>query len=96
MNTSIILAPVISEKSMQLAQNGSYTFLVDTLATKGQISGAIEDAFKVNIISIKTVTVAGARKRTGKKRIEVVGKRRKKAIVSLKKGQKIDLFDVQG
>ena len=95
MQTHILLAPVISEKSMRLAQDGSYTFFVEVLATKGQIIETIEQAFKVNVTSIKTVGVAGERKRTGKKRTASVEKKKKKAIVTLKKGQKIALFDTQ-
>lgn len=88
----ILLKPVITEKSMQQAANGWYTFKVTLQSEKPMIARAIEKQFKVNVTDIKTITMKAKPKRTGKRRIEVTRASWKKAIVKLKKDQKIDLF----
>jgi large subunit ribosomal protein L23 len=91
---SAILKPIITEKSMVLANKGWFTFMVDRSARKEQITKQLETQFKVNIVEIKTIHMHGKPQRTGKKRIEVAGSDWKKAIVKLKKDQKIDLFEI--
>jgi large subunit ribosomal protein L23 len=91
----VIKKPVISEKSMRLAAIGQFTFVVDKLATKHQIAQVVENHFKVNVVKVATLKVKAKTKRFGKKRQEVKLSDYKKAIVTLKKGQKIDLFDVK-
>lgn len=95
MNQFILKKPIITEKSYALAQNrNAYTFEVALHATKGQIREAIESTFKVNVTAVRTTRVAGKIVRTGAKRQELRMPDRKKAIVSLKKDQKIALFDI--
>jgi len=90
MNAYILRAPVITEKSMFKAQSQRvYTFYVEPSSTKQQ------KTFGVNVIDIRTTQVAGKIKRTGKKRMAMQTARRKKAMVTLKEGQNIALFDVQ-
>jgi large subunit ribosomal protein L23 len=86
----IIMRPVVSEKSMDLASNGKYVFYVDKKATKIEIKFAIEEHFNVKVDKVHTMMVTGKVKRQGK----TEGKRpdRKKAIVSLKSGT-IQIFD---
>lgn len=90
----IIISPLISEKSMNDVNLGKFTFKVFKKADKNQIKKEVENKFKVNVLSIATVTVKGKKRRVGAKRTEVALSSWKKAIVKLKTGQKIDLFDV--
>ncbi|OGH09048.1 MAG: 50S ribosomal protein L23 [Candidatus Levybacteria bacterium RBG_16_35_6] len=93
---NIILSPIITEKSMTDASHGKFTFKVAMHAHKKGIKKEIEDNFKVNVINVATMVVKGKIVRTGKKRMETKSQGYKKAIVALKKGQKIDLFEVGG
>ena len=85
----IILAPVVSEKSYGLIDEGKYTFLVDPRANKTEIKLAIEKIFSVQVASITTANRTGKTRRTR----FGAGKRKdtKRAIVSLKSGT-IDIF----
>jgi len=87
----IIIKPVVTEKSMNLLADNKYTFIVDKKSNKTEIKNAIEDIFKVRVEKVYTINVKGKPKRMGK----FVGRTsdRKKAIVSLKSGQKIKLFE---
>jgi large subunit ribosomal protein L23 len=85
----VIIAPVVSEKSYGLIDEGKYTFLVDPRSNKTEIKLAVEKIFSVKVDSINTINRAGKRKRTkfgwGQR------KNTKRAIVSLKEGT-IDIF----
>jgi large subunit ribosomal protein L23 len=85
----ILLAPVVSEKSYSLLDEGKYTFLVDPRANKTEIKIAIESVFGVKVSSVNTLNRQGKtrRTRTG------TGKRKdtKRAIVTLREGT-IDIF----
>ncbi|OGH13671.1 MAG: 50S ribosomal protein L23 [Candidatus Levybacteria bacterium RIFCSPLOWO2_02_FULL_37_10] len=94
MNADVIISPLISEKSMNDVNLGKFTFKVFKKADKNQIKKEVENKFKVNVLSIATATVKGKKRRVGAKRTEVALSSWKKAIVKLKTGQKIDLFDV--
>lgn len=93
---SVIISPVITEKSMDMAQNGKFTFKVAKDANKGDVKRAVEEKFKVKVISVATQVVKGKEKRSGAKRLINRTPSWKKATVSLESGQKIDLFDVGG
>jgi len=90
---SIILSPLISEKSMSDVAKNRYTFKVAPGANKHSIRKAIEDQFKVNVINISTITTKGRSVRGGVRRTEILKQPLKKAIVTLKAGQKIALFE---
>ncbi|HXS15329.1 MAG TPA: 50S ribosomal protein L23 [Candidatus Saccharimonadales bacterium] len=92
--TNTIVSPVITERSMNDAQNSKFTFIVALNADKNEIKRAIEDAFKVHVIGVSTVIIKGKTMRVGKKRTEKTITPVKKAIVALTKGEKIDLFDL--
>lgn len=94
MHQDVIIAPVISEKSMNDAAQSKFTFKVARDTNKKAIRKEIEAKFKVNVISVATSIVKGKRRKQGIRRIEVVSSSWKKAIVKLKEGQKIDLFDI--
>mgnify|MGYP003303918626 FL=1 len=85
----IIKAPIITEKTSDLAQNNVITFSVDVKANKTQIKQAIENIFNVKVESVNTINVKPKRKRVGR----YVGKTNKvkKAIVKLKEGSSIEL-----
>lgn len=87
---TILIRPVISEKSYALIAEGKYTFRVDDRAHKTQIAKAVEDVFKVNVTEVRTAKVRSKPKRRGL----VKGRTRawKKAIVQLAPGEQIDLF----
>ena len=92
MNTKyleIIKAPVITEKSAALAQEGKYVFKVDPKANKTEIKQAIEKLFNVKVEEISTINVVPKKRRVG--RYSGLSNRSKKAIVKLAEGQTIDL-----
>lgn len=90
---NIILSPLISEKSMNEVGRGRYTFKVEVSANKNSIRKAIEDKFKVNVVNISTITTKGRSVRGGKRRNELLKQPFKKAIVTLKTGQTIGIFE---
>ena len=87
----IIIAPVVSEKSYAGVQDKRYSFFVDLRATKSQIKSAIEEIFNVKVEKISTSNIKSKPKRLGKS----VGRsaRKKKAVVTLSKKDKIDFFE---
>ncbi len=87
----IIIKPVVTEKSMNLLADNKYTFIVDKKANKTEIKNAIEDIFRVKVEKVYTMNVKGKPKRMG--RFEGRTRDRKKAIVLLKAGNKIRLFE---
>ncbi|MFH1841039.1 MAG: 50S ribosomal protein L23 [Candidatus Shapirobacteria bacterium] len=90
----IIKKPVITEKTMKLASTGWFTFEVDLRANKNQIREVVAEAFKVKVMEVKTARQKGKEKR---RRSGGTSRKpdRKKAIVKLAPGQKIDLFAVE-
>ena len=85
----VVIAPVVSEKSYGLIDEGKYTFLVDPSSNKTEIKNAVEAIFSVKVDSVNTLNRAGKRKRT--KFGWGARKATKRAIVSLKEGS-IDIF----
>lgn len=91
---SVLVRPIISEKSMQEAVLGRFTFEVEKEVNKPEIAKAIEKAFSVKVINVSTIMVKSKAKRSLKTRSLISGRVWKKAIVTLLAGQKIELFDV--
>ncbi len=90
----IIKRPLITEKAVVAKEMfGRYSFEVALTASKPVVRKAVEDFFKVKVQEIKTMIIHGKKRRIGR----YSGKRPnwKKAIVTLEKGQKIDLFEVK-
>ena len=88
----IIRAPRITEKGARLKEkNNVLTFEIKVDANKVQVRKAIESIFKVKVADITTVKNAGKKKRVGTR----LGRRSdwKKAYVTLKPGEKIDIFE---
>lgn len=90
-NTSLI--PVITEKSMRDVKSGKFTFRVSREVDKKEVRDAVEKRFKVSVTGISTNLVKGKTLRSGSRRVERELTSWKKAIVTLKKGEKIDLFE---
>ena len=87
----ILIRPIVTEKSTALMEQGKYTFRVPLAATKIQIRQAVEQIFKVKVQAVNTMRYEGKLKRMGRKQ----GRRSdwKKAVVTLKPGEAIELFE---
>jgi large subunit ribosomal protein L23 len=92
----VIVAPRITEKAMADALVHQYTFVVHPEATKTQIRHAVEEIFKVNVLQVNTVNVRGKSRTFARKGRRTTGRQSdyKKAIVTIKPGQKIELGGV--
>ena len=84
-----ILSPVITEKTTILSENNQVVFEVPVSATKPEIKEAIEALFKVSVVAVNTIKVKGKTKRFR----GIAGRRKdiKKAIITLKDGDEIDI-----
>ena len=87
----VLLAPVVSEKSYSLITDRKYTFKVHEDAHKTQIRQAVEELFEVKVESVNVVKVQPKPKRRGMSRGTKPGW--KKAIVELKDGYEIEIFE---
>ena len=87
----ILRRPLITEKNTSFQPQGKYVFEVGGNADKHQIKQAVEKAFNVKVTAVNVMTVPGKRRRVGRR--EVVYSPWKKAIVTLKPGGKIELFE---
>ena len=84
-----ILSPLVTEKSTNLSEINKVAFKVNSLADKKSIKKSIEKIFKVNVIKINIINKQRRIKIARGKKVKVRGY--KKAIITLKKGQNIDL-----
>jgi large subunit ribosomal protein L23 len=86
----VLIKPVVSEKSYSLLDENKYTFIVRPDANKTQIKQAVESVFRVTVLNVNTINRQGKVRRTR----FGLGKRpnTKRAIVTLKQGDRIDLF----
>lgn len=88
----IIRRPLITEKAqIMAAQWNAYAFEVDIRANKMQIKEAVEVAFSVRVINVRTITMKGKMKRYGRRESKLPDW--KKAMVTLAPGEKIELFE---
>ncbi len=92
----VLIAPIITEKSMTGTMHQQYTFEVHPRATKTQIRLAVEEIFKVSVTKINTASVGGKAKNFARRGRRTSGRQAdwKKAIVTLAPGQKIELGGV--
>ena len=89
----IIQGPIITEKTMDLKEKyNKYTFKVLKSANKIEIKNAVEEIFKVKVLSVHTINVLPKHKRVGQH--EGYTAAYKKAICKLADGQKIDAFEI--
>ena len=89
-NTQIIKYPIITDKATRLLENNQYSFIVDRYSDKITIKTTIEYLFNVKVMKVNTCRLPRKKKRVGK----YIGwkPQYKKAIVSLKEGDVINLF----
>ena len=95
MASQIVLKPVISEKSMDETQRGKYTFRVHGEANKLQVKEAVEELFKVDVLTVN-VSVMKAKEKSrnrGRTRIKGWTSPWKRAVVTIAAGQKIEFFE---
>jgi large subunit ribosomal protein L23 len=91
--TSVLIRPVVSEKSYALMNRNVYVFVVDPSATKIDVRHAVEKVFGVRVDKVNTLNRKG--KATRNRKTNTVGRRAtvKRAVVTLHAGDKIDLFE---
>lgn len=89
--SQLTLTPKISEKAIYLAERGIYVFEVPSNANKIEIAKAVEATFKVSVVDVNITIAKGKVKRFR----QILGRERdiKKAMVKLKSGQKLSLFE---
>jgi large subunit ribosomal protein L23 len=87
----VLRRPMITEKGAGLQEHNKYVFEVASGANKSQIKQAVEKAFNVTVTAVNVMTVHGKTRRVG--RWQVLTPSIKKAIVSLKPGDKIEIFE---
>ena len=87
----VLRRPLITEKNATLQAQGKYAFEVAGEANKYQIKQAVEKAFKVKVTGVNVMTVPGKERRVGRR--QILTQPWKKAIVTLKSGDKIELFE---
>jgi large subunit ribosomal protein L23 len=86
------IQPIITEKSMNEAKEGNYSFFVDPALNKLEIKRLIEGLFKVSVVKVRTINKPKSKKRTYTGRYKTI-LAVKKAIVTLSAKDKIDLFE---
>lgn len=87
----ILIRPVVTEKSTRLQEEGRYVFEVPLHVTRTQVKEAVEKAFGVKVDRVNTLIVKGKTKRYGPRVVRT--RTWKKAIVRLKPGYSITLFE---
>ena len=90
---SVIIRPVVSERSFSLMEQNKYTFEVARDANKYQIKDAVEELFSVHVVSVNTINV-----KPKKKRVRYVAgytRQWKKAVVTVAEGESIEIFGNQ-
>jgi large subunit ribosomal protein L23 len=86
----ILRRPLVTEKVTRLQAEGKYAFEVADGVNKLQVKQAVEKAYKVSVTSVNMTTVRGKTKRMGRRMVQTFPW--KKAVVTLKQGDKIEFF----
>lgn len=87
----VLRRPLVTEKSTRLSERNKYVFEVDKTASKKQVKAAVEKAFKVSVLDVNVIRVPAETKRMGRR--AVTTRSWKKAVVTLKEGDKIQFFE---
>ena len=90
---SVIIRPVVSERSFSLMEQNKYTFEVARDANKYQIKDAVEELFSVHVVSVNTINVKPKKKRV--RYIAGYTRQWKKAVVTVAEGESIEIFGNQ-
>jgi len=85
------ILPLITEKTLRLAKENKYTFLVERGINKEQIKNAVEKIFNVKVIKVRTINYQ--KRQRGLTKIKSTRPKFKKAIVQLQSGQTISIFE---
>ena len=88
---AVLRRPLITEKNTMLQAQGKYAFEIAREANKPQVKQAVEKAFKVKVLAVNVMTVPSKTRRVGRQ--QVLTQSWKKAIVTLKPGDKIEFFE---
>ncbi len=88
----VLRRPLITEKNSAQQALGKYAFEVNSAANKKQIKDSVEKAFKVTVTAVNVMNVPGETRRIGRRRM-IESSPWKKAIVTLKAGDKIEFFE---
>jgi large subunit ribosomal protein L23 len=92
MNPSkVLVRPLVTEKSTLLNEKGKYVFVIAAGVTKQDVARAVAKTFNVTVTAVNTMSVRGKTKRFGRRVSKLPDFR--KAVVSLKPGDKIQLFE---
>jgi len=91
MSNNLLIRPLITEKGTNLIAENKYLFEVDKKATKPEIKKEVEKRFKVKVLAVNTLNQKGKIRRRG--RFEGKTSAFKKAIVTLRRGDKIEIFE---
>jgi large subunit ribosomal protein L23 len=96
MHQLIILKPIITEKSLALQQSqDKYAFWTPLSATKNQIKTSFKTVFGIEPLSVNTIILKGKTKNNGRTRHLIKKSNRKKAIIAVAKGTKIELLKIK-
>jgi large subunit ribosomal protein L23 len=87
----VVIRPVVSEKSYAMIEHNRYTFEVDRRARKPEIASAVEAIFHVTVTDVNTMNVPGKSRRV--RYAKGMTSAWKKAVVTLKEGDKIEFFE---
>jgi large subunit ribosomal protein L23 len=87
----VLRRPIITEKGTAQLALGKYTFEVDTRSNKKQIRDAVEKIFKVNVVDVNVSIMPSKTRRVGRRHGQTP--EWKKAVVTLREGQRIDVFE---
>jgi large subunit ribosomal protein L23 len=87
----VLRRPLVTEKNTFLQTQGKYVFEIDRDANKEQVKQAVEKAFKVSVTAVNIITVRGRERRVGRRMVSA--SLWKKAVVTLKPGDKIQIFE---
>ena len=85
---TILIRPIVTEKTASLSQMNQYVFLVNPDANKIQVKDAVQKAFKVKVVNVRTWTLKGKQKRRGGRTVRRSDQKR--AVVTLAKGSTLD------
>ena len=89
----VLVRPVISEKAVRVAGENQYMFIVNAAARKEEIKKAVEQHYDVEVVDIQTAQFRQTPRRQTKRRVENPAVLQKKAYVTLKQGQSLNLLE---
>jgi large subunit ribosomal protein L23 len=94
MPSTKLIHPIITEKTLRLAEASQFSFYVTPQATKASIKKTVEDLFNVTVLKVRVANISGKTRRSGKKGLSSRAPDRKKAVITLKSGDTIEYFQL--